>query len=152
MADRSQRQADRAERGAEEQYGVAHPQQVRVLHKFRVEKDEQNDKQQAVNHVVDVLRGGRLRVREAQVGQHRGEYDEQRYNGRYRRVLQLEYVALVQRFQFVVLETVPVQQSGKRDLAVRVHRFHAVIHDGTSSICLLRKFRVVYFNFTMTSL
>lgn len=69
-------QRQRAERGEEEEDGVADPEQVGVLHEAGVQEAEQQREQNAVRGVVHVLCGGRLRVDEAQTGQHRRQQHE----------------------------------------------------------------------------
>lgn len=97
-----------AERGAEEQDGVAYPEEVGVLHQSCVEEGKQQREQETVEAVVDVLRSGRLRIRETQVGQDARQDDKQRHYTRNGRVLQLEDVALVQGLQLVIFKPVAV--------------------------------------------
>lgn len=133
LRQRPERQPDAAERGAEEEDGVAHPHQVRVLHEFGPEEGQQQHEQQAVHAVVHVLHRGRVHVGQADGGQDEGEDDEEQHHTGHRGVLQLVRVPAVEALQLVVLEAVPVQQPRYGQLAVRVHGLDAVVHGGRVS-------------------
>lgn len=84
-----------AEGGAEEQDGIAHPEEVGVLHQSSVEKGKEQGEQETVEAVVDILRSRRLRIGEAQVGQDARQDHEQRHYTRHGGVLQFEDVPLI---------------------------------------------------------
>lgn len=69
-----------------------------------------------------------MRVEETQIGQYRCQYDEEHDNAGHGRVLQFEHVSLIQTFEFVVLESMPIENPRHRERTLRIHGLYAVVH------------------------
>lgn len=122
------RQGSDYKRHRQQQDTIAHIGEIGVLHGLGGQKDEDHNKDQAMDRVVHVLQSGSLDQHEAENRQNRREYDEQGHKRADGAMLKFKDVPLEQPFEFVILKAMPIEDPGKGLLPVVLHGLDTVIH------------------------